>query len=37
MDIILSLILLISALWVMKDAHNNNLDHPIEWGVATAL
>ncbi|EOI6869287.1 hypothetical protein ACMVR4_000652 [Yersinia enterocolitica] len=37
MELIFSLILLISALWVMKDAHNNRLNHPIRWGIGTVL
>ncbi|ELI8022861.1 hypothetical protein RSF09_003893 [Yersinia enterocolitica] len=37
MELIPSLILLVSALWVMKDAHNNYLNHPVRWGIGTAI
>ncbi|WP_057617632.1 hypothetical protein [Yersinia frederiksenii] len=37
MELIPSVILLVSALWVMKDAHNNQLNHPVRWGIGTAI
>ncbi|OVZ95229.1 hypothetical protein CBW58_00245 [Yersinia frederiksenii] len=37
MELIPSLILLASSLWVMKDAHDNHLNHPVRWGIGTAF